>query len=170
MKIAKQVLFLTVILAFVIQPVIVSYASARPPTPDVGVEYWDYIYQNHGSWVTSTNVATEGGSWFFYHLDIVFRINSIDQTADVYKIRIDYDSCAEILPENLWLYYRWGTSGTWQDGGSIGCVPPRDYKVTIPDATSTTLEIKIYAVAAIFDPVRDQYTFGREPELWMYWY
>lgn len=41
--------------------------------------------------------------------------------------------------------------------------------ISCADATSTTLSVRIEDCSNIFDFLRDRWSFGGEPELWMYW-
>ncbi|TFH11656.1 MAG: hypothetical protein E4H14_00425 [Candidatus Thorarchaeota archaeon] len=137
---------------------------------DVGVEYYDSITETIGTWDESDNEALETVTPWFCKITIEFSISSVDQTADVYKIRIDYDGGDCGSPENILLYYRWGTSGGFTHVDTFGGSSPDDFQVTITDASSTTLEIKLVDEVQFPDLQRDLWNFGREPELWMYWY
>lgn len=153
--------FALLIVAFVVQPV--------AAWTDVGVEYYDDYENTIGYWDEDDNEALEGNPVWSYGLDIWFQINGIDQSADVYKIRIDYDGGDAQNPELMRLWYRWGSSASYTYADDIG-PSSEDFQVTITDASSTTLEIRITDSSRFFDAQRDLWFFGGEPELWMYWY
>ena len=136
---------------------------------EVGVEWYDDVDEIMGDWYEDDNEALEGGVFGGYGLEIIFRIDNVDLTADVYKIRIDYDGYDQWPPETILLYYRWGSSGGYEYSCSFGSTVT-DFKITIDDATSTHLYIKIIDYSRWLDFLRDKWYFGREPELWMYWY
>lgn len=137
---------------------------------DIGVEYYDDVDELTGYWDEADNEALEGGVVWLYSLNIWFQITDVDLAADVYMIRIDYDGGDAGSPENMHLYYRWGSSSSYTYATTFGGSNPDDFQVTITDASSTTLEITIIDETPILDIQRDLWFFGREPELWMYWY
>ncbi len=134
---------------------------------DIGVEYYDGVKEIYGEWSENDNTALEEyvGLWAYY-LDIEFNITNVDQNADVYKIRVDYGGSDG--DEAIQLWYRWGSSGSWIYCTTLSSI--QDLYYTITDASSTLLQIKIMDNTRIFDFNRDQWDFGGEPELWMYWY
>lgn len=135
---------------------------------DIGVEYYDGVNEIYGEWSENDNTALEEyvGLWAYY-LDIEFNITNVDQNADVYKIRVDFDGAD--AGEAIQLWYRWGLSGSWVYCDTIG-PDPEDSYFTITDASNALLQIKIIDNTRVFDFGRDQWEFGGEPELWMYWY
>ena len=147
------------IVAFIIHPV--------NAWSEVGVERVDDIDDGPGTQYPTENEALEGGSWGFYDFEVVFTILSVDQTADVYKIWIDSDGSDQYPPETLLVYYKWGL-GSWTYLTAFAYAVEDKY--TITDATSTTLYIKIVDYSNLFDFLRDKWSFGDEPVLWMYWY
>ncbi len=135
---------------------------------DIGVEYYDGVTEIYGEWSEADNTALEEhiGLWAYY-LEIIFYIDNVDQNADVYKIRVDFDEADE--GEAIQLWYRWGASGSYVYCDTIG-PDPEDSYFTITDASNTRLYIKIKDNTRSLDFDRDQWSFGGEPELWMYWY
>jgi hypothetical protein len=162
----KKTLVVTVLLAIMI---VVAPASAWS---DLGCEYVDYIYQNEGTWNTSTKVATEAYQDGGYKCLITMDIYYVDQSADVYKIYLDYDGTNHGFPwdfESLYLQYRWGTSGTWIPIGTLDMYEFHDY-ITINDATSTILQLRLIDSKRNLDMLQHIWYFGNEPVLWLYWY
>ncbi|MBE0526033.1 hypothetical protein E4H12_15340 [Candidatus Thorarchaeota archaeon] len=134
---------------------------------DVGMEYCDGApTAAYGEWSWNDNTALEEyvGLWAYY-LDLTFSYSGVDQDADVYKIRVNYDAGDGEL---IQLFYRWGTS-SWTYCRLFGS-SAEDFYYTITDASSTTLEVRFIDNTRSFDFHRDQWEFGGGPELWMYWY
>ncbi len=137
---------------------------------DIGVEYYDDIHAITGEWSENDNTALEEYVFIMsYQLEIVFEINSIDLTADVYKVHIDFDGGDGDPVEKLKLYYGWGDPDASEYIGEFG-PSAQDFYCTITDASDTTLYIRIVDNCHSLDSYRDQWDFGREPELWLYWY
>ncbi|TFH11662.1 MAG: hypothetical protein E4H14_00455 [Candidatus Thorarchaeota archaeon] len=158
-----------IIISLVVSIFILSLVTPVQAWSDVGVEYYDSITETIGTWDESDNEALESSTVGFHMLGIKFIINSVDQTADVYKIRIDYDGADSGSPETLQIYYRWGTTGSFLLAATFGGTSEDDFQVTINDPTSTTLQLSLVDTVQLFEFQRDRWYFGREPELWMYW-
>lgn len=136
---------------------------------DIGVEYYDDVDSVIGTWYPTENDAVEGGSLGSYDLEVIFEIWYVDQTADVYKIRVDYDNWSPHPPEILIVKYRWDDEDPWQFVTSCAG-SAQDVKITIDDAESSVLQIQFVDYSNFLDFYRQTWNFGREPELWMYWY
>jgi hypothetical protein len=149
--------------------VILSLITPVHAWSDVGVQYYDSpVDEIYGEWSEYDNTALEEyvGLWAYY-LELVFDIDDVDQTADVYKIRVDFEDAD--AGEALQIWYRWGDSGNWVFADYVG-PNEEDVYLTITDASDDLLQVKIQDNTRVFDGGRDQWEFGREPELWMYWY
>lgn len=134
---------------------------------DYGVEYVDDVEEIIGDWYDNENEALEGSIFFGWDIHIEFEIWYVVQNADVYKLRIDYDDWDEMYPEALRVDYRWGDTGGWTFVTYCSNAA-KDYQYTIADATSSTLHVRFTAEFDFGDFQRDLWTFGREPELWIY--
>jgi hypothetical protein len=150
--------FTLLIVAFMIQPVVAW--------SDVGVEYFDDYYDDPGTWYPSENQALEGGSLGAYDFQATFIYYGVDTTADTYKVRVNFTGSDQSPPESINVYYKWG-SGSWTFLTTISSQGDSQY--TIADATSTTLYVRLEDYSNFFDFLRDRWSFGGEPELWMYW-
>ncbi|TFH10276.1 MAG: hypothetical protein E4H14_02840 [Candidatus Thorarchaeota archaeon] len=146
-------------IAFVIQP-----ASAWS---DIGVEYCT-ASANPGTWYSTENEGLEGGSLGSYDFEAVFTFTDVDLTADVYKVWIDYDCSDQRPDETLYVHYKWG-SGSWYLITELS-TNAVEAQYTINDATSTTLYVRFIDYSNFLDFMRDCWSFGGEPVLWMYWY
>lgn len=139
---------------------------------DMGYYYYSGISQMEGSWNTSTERATEELNGLAYLCQIIFQYTSVDLTADVYKIQIDYDGVDSGYPwnyESLYLQYRWGTSGIWIWISTLD-INTYDGFITIADATSTTCQVRLIDTSRTIDGLQHTWFFGNEPILWVYWY
>jgi len=136
---------------------------------DVGVEYCDNIDDDPGTWYPTENQALEGGSFGSYDFQVIFRYDSIDQTADVYKLWIDFDGSDQNPPETLFVHYKWGTGSSWTYLVTFGD-GSKEAQYTLTDATSSTLYVRFMDYSNFWDFLRDRWSFGGEPILWMYWY
>ncbi|MFQ5883824.1 MAG: hypothetical protein ACE5IO_01840 [Thermoplasmata archaeon] len=150
---------------FLILPV---FADMLRPPPEYMVIYYDSYDCVVGTWYPNENHAVEDRWEYGWAFGCRFTYKNIPQDGDVYKIRIDYDGWSELWPEVLDIEYRWA-SGSWTDLTSCSN-RAFDIKFTITDASSSTLYVSLTdSVAHPFEP-RDVWEFGREPELWIYWY
>jgi hypothetical protein len=133
---------------------------------DIGEEWVDWRDPQDGTWSTSTWTATEDSSPDCSLLVYLY-IYNVAADADVYKVRVDYDSWW--IMEHLVISYRWGSSGSFTEICECGLFPG-DAEYTISDATSTTLLLRLQDANPQNDPAQNSWDFGCEMYLIMYWY
>ncbi len=140
---------------------------------DPGPSYYvpSSIQEIDGVWDSTSHDAIETQSGFSYRCEIIFYYTMVDTSADVYKIDIDYDGEEPgwfWQIESLEMLYRWGSGGSWTHLAYFD-VSTYDGKMTITDATSSTLQIRIIGCIEFNDNIQHTWYFGAEPQLWLYW-
>lgn len=126
----------------------------------------DIVY---GFWTSGDKAIEEYDD--VYKMEIIFKYTGVDVTADVYKIRIDFDGVTPGWPwaESCSASYRWGTSGDWNHIAYFDIVPSDCYW-NIDDATSSTLQLKLMDENRWPYDLGHTWDFGFVPILWAYWY
>lgn len=135
---------------------------------DIGVDYYNGFEIHYGDWDDTNNEAEEEYFGFFsFYMCVTFNYTNVDQDADVYKIRLDFNGGTGSERINLW--YRWGDSGSFTLARIFG-PNAEDFYVTISDASNALLQIRFWDYCHALDSEADTWYFGGEPELWLYWY